>query len=111
MTAQITWTIKQMSTVPQLDGESDVVVSAVWQATGIESGFSAFVNGVQQFTLQQGETFTPYDQLTQQQVIDWVQQAMGANGVTSINACLEGQLDSMINPPPQPAPQPLPWGN
>lgn len=111
MTTQYTWTIKEMSTVPELDGEPDVVVSAIWEMTATEGEFSVQMNGIQQFTLQQGEQFTPYSQLTQQQVINWVQQSMGENGINSVMACAQGQLDAMINPPPQPMPQPLPWGN
>jgi hypothetical protein len=50
-------------------------------------------------------TFTPYDQLTQEQVLGWC----WANGVdkTATEANVQSQIDNQISPPTiQP---PLPW--
>jgi hypothetical protein len=42
--------------------------------------------------------FVPYDQLTEAQVIAWVQDAMGAEQVAALEANLDGQLSAMANP-------------
>jgi len=48
---------------------------------------------------------TPYDQLTQAIVIGWISEQAIANA----QACVQGQIDSMITPPVSPANTALPW--
>jgi len=81
------------------------VVNVLWTVTGVDGSNTASIGGNSQFTVQEG-TFTPYDQLTQSQVIGWIP----AEQIASAQACVQGQIDSMINPPVSPAAQPLPWG-
>jgi hypothetical protein len=95
--------------MPVLDGQTDVVVSANWNILGEDQGYTYNLAGWQNFTLQQGEGFTPYDQLTEAQVIGWVQNAMGEGGVASMEAAVQGSLDALINPPVVPQNTPLPW--
>jgi hypothetical protein len=106
-----TWTIKAMSVMPVLDGQTDVVVSAQWNILGEDQGASYNLAGWQNFTLQQGEGFVPYSQLTETQVVGWVQNAMGENGVASMEAAVQGSLDAINNPPVEPMIEPLPWSN
>ena len=46
-----------------------------------------------------GSPYTPYADLTQDQVIGWVQAAMGAEQVASIEAGLATNIADQINPP------------
>jgi hypothetical protein len=54
------------------------------------------------------DNFTPYDQITQAQALEWTQAALGPSRV----AAMENEVDMLIAqaavPTPQPAP--LPWG-
>ena len=54
------------------------------------------------------DDFTPYDQITQAQALEWTQAALGPDRV----AAMENEVDMLIAqaavPTPQPAP--LPWG-
>lgn len=106
-----TWTITSMSVMPVLDGQTDVVVSAQWNILGQDQGYTYNLAGWQQFTLQQGEGFTPYNQLTEAQVIGWVQETMGEGAVSNYEASVQGSLDALINPPVVPVIEPLPWSN
>jgi hypothetical protein len=66
--------------------------------------YTSTVYGTASFPAPSG-TFTPYDQLTQAQVLGWC----WANGVDkdATEASIQGQIDSQINPTViQP---PLPW--
>ena len=81
------------------------VVNVLWTVTGVDGSNTASIGGNSQFTVQEG-TFTPYDQLTQAQVIGWIP----AEQIASAQACVQGQIDSMINPPVSPQNTPLPWG-
>jgi hypothetical protein len=106
-----TWTIKSMSVMPVLEGETDVVVSAQWNILGEDQGYTYNLAGWQNFTLQQGEGFVPYNELTEAQVIEWVKNAMSENGVASMEAAVQGSLDALNNPPVEPVIAPLPWSN
>jgi hypothetical protein len=104
-----TWKVISMSVLPEQGGETDVVVLATYNVTGVQDETTASIGGLQQFTYT-GGAFTPYEDLTEEQVIGWIQSALGENGVNSIYACIDGQINSILNPPPTPQPEPLPWG-
>ena len=105
------WTIKSMSVMPVLEGQTDVVVSAQWNILGVDEGASYNLSGCQNFTLQQGDGFTPYNELTEAQVVQWVKDTMGENSVASMEAAVQGSLDAINNPPVEPMIAPLPWTN
>ena len=106
-----TWSILAMNTVSAIDGQADVVVSANWQLTGTQDAYTASITAWCQFTLQQGSGFTPYSELTEEQVIGWVQSIYGEQTITSFEKNIQDNIDLQINPPPVPEPQPLPWGS
>ena len=81
------------------------VVNVLWTVTGVDGSNTASIDGNSQFTVQEG-TFIPYDQLTEAVVIGWIP----AEQIASAQACVQGQIDSMINPPVSPQNTPLPWG-
>jgi hypothetical protein len=99
-----TTTITSMYTVNTPDPQ--YVVNCLWQVTGVDGEYTAKIGGNTQFnSADQTGPVTPYDQLTQAIVIGWIpEQAM-----TSAQACVQGQLDSMITPPVSPANTALPW--
>ena len=100
-----TTTVSQMFTLPQEAGQTDVVVNVNYLVTGVDGAHTADIGFSQQFTIQQGEAFTPYAQLTEAQVVGWAD----PQTVSNMQACVQGQIDSMINPPVSPSSQPLPW--
>jgi len=100
-----TTTITNMYTLPQVEGETDVVVNVMYQVTGVDGEYTANIGGNQQMTIQQGASFTPYADLTEEQVIGW----LDPFAISNAEACVQGQIDSLINPPISPSNQPLPW--
>jgi hypothetical protein len=100
-----TTTITQMYTLPQVDGQADVVVNVNYLLTGVDGANTANIQFNQQYTVQQGEEFTPYSQLTEAQVIGWAD----PQTVSNMQACVQGQIDSIVNPPVSPTSQALPW--
>ena len=84
--------------------EPGFVVNLLWKVTGVDGSNTASIDGNSQFTVQEG-TFTPYSQLTEAQVIGWIPPEQ----IASAQACVQGQLDSLANPPVSPQSQPLPW--
>ena len=98
-----TTTITAMYTLQQPD--PNYVVNALWQVTGVDGEYTANIGGNTTFDSNQAETFIPYDQLTEAIVIGWIPE----NAMTSAQACVQGQIDSMITPPVSPQNTPLPW--
>jgi hypothetical protein len=101
------WNISQMDAVPSKDGLTDVVVVAHWQCTGTSGEYSANVYGTCSFTLNTSEGFTPYDQLTKDQVLGWIWTSGVDKDATQAN--LDTQIANLINPPI--IVLPLPWSN
>jgi len=98
-----TTTINSMYTIDT--PEPGFVCNVLWTVTGVDGTYTAEIGGNSQFTVQEGPTFTPYDQLTQAQVLSWIPE----DAIASAQACVQGQIDSMITPPVSPSAQPLPW--
>jgi len=97
--------ITQMFTIPNPTG---YVVNVVFNVSGTDGTYTANIDGNIQFTPEQGEVgFVPYDQLTQAEVIGWINTA--TNNQENYYATVQGQINSMITPPVSPTSQPLPW--
>ncbi len=102
--ATFTTTITNMYTVQQPD--PNYVVNVLWTVTGVDGQYTASIDGNTQFnSADQEGTFIPYANLTPQIVIGWIPQ----NQIDSAQACVQGQIDSMINPPVSPQVAALPW--
>ena len=101
---QFTTTITQMYTLQTPD--PDYIVNCLWQVTGVDGANTASIGGNTQFnSADQEGAFVPYSSLTEAAVIGWIP----ANQIDSAQACVQGQIDSMITPPVSPSAQPLPW--
>lgn len=100
----ISWIIERLLVKPTEGTHTDVVITADWRCNGTDGTYSGTCYGSTSFAPPSG-SFTPYDQLTEQQVLDWC----FANGVdkTAIEANVTLQIENQINPPVI-AP-PLPW--
>jgi hypothetical protein len=100
----ITWIIESMDCKPQEGDLTDVVITAHWRCNGTDGTFNATVYGTCGFSQPEGD-FTPYADLTQDQVLGWV----WANGVSkdAVEAQVATNIDVMINPPV--VVLPLPW--
>jgi hypothetical protein len=111
MSATITWVIEWMQTTPTTATPPEVVLTAGWRCNGVETAgtpaatYNASSYGTATFPMPTEGQFTPYADLTQEQVLGWC----WANGVnkTDTEAGVQTQVDNEINPPTiQP---PLPW--
>lgn len=104
MSTTYTWTINNMYTVQQPD--PNYVVNVLWTLTGVDGSNTASIEGSTQFnSADQVGTFIPYADLTEAVVVGWIP----ADAIASAQACVQGQIDSMITPPVSPQNTPLPW--
>lgn len=117
------WNITNLECYPEKDSQQNVVFKIyyyveafssetheVTQADGSITGvpYQATEAGIQPVTYVFGSPFTPFDQLTQNEVIGWIKNGLGNDGVASLIAKLDGKISEQINPAaifPS-----LPWG-
>ena len=107
MTITNTWAVVQMDAYPEYEGEADVVFTVHWTLTGTDGTYVGSVYGSVGVSLNEGATFTPYEDLTEAQVIGWVQDALGAEQVAAYEANVAQQIADQIDPPV--VTPPLPW--
>jgi len=100
----ISWIIERLLVKPTEGTLTDVVITADWRCNGSQESFSGTCYGSCSFAPPTG-SFTPYPDLTQDQVLGWC----FANGVdqTAIEANVSLQIANQINPPV--VSLPLPW--
>jgi len=93
------WTINQMDRLTS-DG---FVVTVHYNVGATDDTYQASTYGTTSYTQTPGETYIPYDELTQAVVVGWVQEALGKD---TVEASLQGQIDAQKNPVQESG---LPW--
>jgi len=102
-----TWAVVQMDAYPERDGKTDVVFTVHWTLTGTDGAHTGSAYGSVSVTVDPDAPFTPYDDLTQDQVVGWVKSALGNEPVAAYEANVAQQIAGQINPPV--VSPPLPW--
>ena len=85
-------------TIPQLDRMTadNWVATAHYNVTATDGEHSASTYGTIGFTQDPDATgYTPYDQLTESQVVGWVKTSLGKD---TVEASLQGQIDLQKKP-------------
>jgi hypothetical protein len=100
----LSWIIERLLVKPTEGSFTNVVITADWRCNGTNGTYSGTCYGSASFAPPSG-SFTPYDQLTEAQVVGWC----FANGVDqkAIESNVAKQIADQINPPVV-APA-LPW--
>lgn len=101
------WTVQQMECYPEVQGETNVVFRVHWLLTDSDGQYKGRLCGVVALELDSSEPFTPYDQLTQTQVVGWVKKAIGPEQVAIYESMVLQQIQDQKNPPI--VTPPLPW--
>ena len=115
MSITVNWAVTYMNCYPQEAGESEVVFQVGWSCnasapTGVVNPagdsvyYASSAIGEVNVTYVPGQPFTPYNQLTQQQVLGWV---WGQVDQAAVEATVTAQVQSQIDKPV--VTPPLPW--
>jgi hypothetical protein len=107
MSITTTWIVEQMNCYPTAEGQTDVVFNVAWRANATDGTYNATSYGSVGITYVAGSPYTPYADLTQAQVVGWVQAALGQEQVDAIDAGLATNIANQVNPPT--VTPPLPW--
>lgn len=97
-----TWKVVQLDCYPQYEGETDVVFTAHWNLTAEEvvgeKTYTGYAYGSVGVSLDAEAPFTPFAQLTKEQVVGWVKDALGEEQVASLEASVTAQIEEQKNP-------------
>ena len=99
------WNCKTVDVYPQEAGETDVVYNVHWIVTGVSdeidpegNAYQATTIGTQNVPLDPESEFIPFEDLTNEIIVDWTKESMGAEQVASIEAGIQQTIDLKINP-------------
>lgn len=98
------WKIVSMPAYPQAEGQTDVVFQVNWQCHAQENSYGSTSLGSVPVTYVAGTPYTPYADLTQEQVWGWINPSIDR---TEIEANLQAMIDAQKTPTV--VTPPLPW--
>lgn len=106
MSVTYTWKVKSVKTC-MVDGQEDYVFQTYWIKTGTdEQGNEGTFSGATPFEPETSGSFTPFDQLTEEQVIGWIQQVVVGDYEQHVNDQIQRAIDAKKAAVANPA---LPW--
>lgn len=89
------WIISAMECVKKEGDLNDIVITIHWRYAATKDEVSTDTYGATAIPLPTGEDFTPYEELTKEQVVGWLEATLD---VEEMQQNLESQLDLLINP-------------
>ena len=101
------WGIAEIKAYPTVGDKIDVICNVIWKLVASQGIYNSQIQGSVDIPTDYLETFTPYDQLTEQQVLGWVKDVMGPEQVAQYEAGALADLERLVNPPV--INLPLPW--
>jgi hypothetical protein len=108
MAVTYNWNVVSLDAYPEKDGMIDCVFCAHWTLNGDDGeGHTGYAYGSVGVTLDEGSAYTPYAELTKEQVIGWVKNSLGSEQVSSLETSVASQIEQQINPTV--VTPPLPW--
>ena len=93
MSISITWSIEKLECRPQASDLSDVVCNVHWCVAATDEVYRAVSNGSIGVTYFESSSFTPYNELNEDQVIAWVKSLLSQG---EINAIEEATMQNVM---------------
>jgi hypothetical protein len=103
------WNITALNSYPEYMGNQDVVFTIFATYTGTDGTYSSSINISQALVLDSDATFTPYADLTEQQVLGWLITALTSEQISQMQSKITAQIIADNQPPF--VQLPLPWSN
>jgi hypothetical protein len=99
MAISYTWDITNLRKAPQLEGMDNVLVHVRWSKTGTDAnGTTGIFQGATPLSLPTSGSFTPYEELTKEQVLGWVQAVVIGTYEQHVNEQIQKQITKKNDP-------------
>ena len=98
--ATTTWSVVNMErTLPDGDVPPEGQITTIhWTANLVDQGESAGAYGSVGLGTPDPSAYIPFEDITEDEAIGWVKDALGAEQVASIEAALAEQIQQKLNP-------------
>lgn len=110
MAITYTWKVTGLKVKDVADTKPSAIVQTYWQKIGTdENGNEGTFSGATPFTVDPTDDsgpFIPFEQLTEQDVLTWIQSIVVNGYEEHVNGQIQKQIDDKINPISEPT---LPW--
>lgn len=114
MSISYTWQINQLTAYPTYESQTDVVFKVQWSYRGVnQNGVGSSRGGITDVTYTAGAPFTPYAELTEAEVLGWVQAVVTPTEISDMEAGIAGDIAWQVEQASanNPVTPPLPWPN
>jgi len=101
MAITYTWNCTTVDTYPTKSDQTDVIFNVHWRLNGVddtEDENTGDSYGVVSLDTEDLSTFTAFADITEANVIGWVEAALGEEQVASIKASIDAQIAEKITP-------------
>jgi hypothetical protein len=99
MSNTYTWEFPSLTTLTSHAGQNNVVTEVHWRLTASDgNNHTATSIGVQYITFVENTSFTPFDELTLDDIVSWTVNSLGNERIAEIKASLDSSILEQINP-------------
>ena len=92
------WSIISMECYASHEEYSNVVFNVKWKLIANDGSNKSAIAGSQDILFNSSDVFVQYNDLTENQVIDWVQNTLGNDKIKSIIDSLDAHLADLASP-------------
>ena len=105
MATTYNWNCKTVDVHPTEADHTDVVYNVHWIVTGVSdeldpegNAYQSTSIGTQTVALSPESQFIPFEELTNEIVVEWTKETMGEEQVAQIEATIAAAIEDQINP-------------
>lgn len=98
MTISYVWKIDALDCKTSDGNLQDVIITSHYRVTAVDGNYSASAYSTIQMHEPDPNNFIPFDEITQEQAIQWTKDALGAETVTAYESSLEKQIEEQKAP-------------
>jgi len=110
MSVTFTWSVQPNGLrVKEVNGNPDTVINVDFKVTATDGTHTFEMPNSAELKPVAGAPFTPFSQLTEQQVIDWVKATMSSDQIARVEQMLNHRIELKKNPPVVAMPKVAPW--
>jgi len=102
------WSVIGLTVAPQKDSLTDVISEAMFKITGSDGAYTASAVCQQNFNFDPNG-FVEFNNVTESQVINWIQKEMGTDKLNQLKNNIQSQIDTFNLAVPELISKPLPW--
>lgn len=99
MAVSFTWKIERLECRPLVGERENVVGKVHWRVFGAEGDVQESIYGMTEIAFDESAAFVAFEALSEETVISWVQDRLGASAIELHKASLAAAVTARLDPP------------